>query len=287
MNDTNSAAAAGGSLRVAISDGDTGFVQVLTKRLDRLGWEHRVLSGAVPPERLVAMRLGALVLDLALLGPHAWEYLERVTRELPALPVIVCTGQSTVSQRVRGLRLGADDWITKPCHPEELIARVEAVTRRRRQADGPAADVVLAGEIEVRPDQFQVFAHGASIDLTRREFELIQLLAAAEGRVLEREEIYQRVWGYTMAHGDRSVDVFVRKLRSKLQQASPEWNYIHTHFGVGYRFAAERAEGEVAAASSVPVAAAEPAPVVGPGMPAAPTAQPGPDAAASDVHALV
>ena len=59
--------------------------------------------------------------------------------------------------------------------------------------------------------------------------------------MLEREEIYQRVWGYTMAHGDRSVDVFVRKLRSKLQQASPEWNYIHTHFGVGYRFAAERA----------------------------------------------
>jgi DNA-binding response OmpR family regulator len=100
---------------------------------------------------------------------------------------------------------------------------------------------MLAGEIEVRPDQFQVFAHGRSIDLTRREFELIQLLAGAEGRVLEREEIYQRVWGYTMAHGDRSVDVFVRKLRSKLQAASPDWHYIHTHFGVGYRFAPERA----------------------------------------------
>ena len=69
--------------------------------------------------------------------------------------------------------------------------------------------------------------------------------------MLEREEIYQRVWGYTMAHGDRSVDVFVRKLRSKLQQASPEWNYIHTHFGVGYRFAAEPA-GELPAVAAVP-----------------------------------
>jgi DNA-binding response OmpR family regulator len=256
MNDSNTQAATGGSLRVAISDGDSGFVQVLAKRLDRLGWEHRVLSGAVPPERLVAMRLGALVLDLALLGPHAWEYLERITRDLPALPIIVCTGQSTVSQRVRGLRLGADDWVTKPCHPEELIARLEAVTRRRRQADGPATDVVRAGEIEVRPDQFQVFAHGASVDLTRREFELIHLLAAAEGRVLEREEIYQRVWGYAMAHGDRSVDVFVRKLRSKLQQASPDWSYIHTHFGVGYRFAAEQAGGEVAAAAAPAVTSA-------------------------------
>jgi DNA-binding response OmpR family regulator len=274
MSETNPAAAAGGSLRVAISDGDTGFVQVLAKRLDRLGWEHRVLTGAVPVDRLVAMRLGALVLDLALLGPHAWEYLERVTRELPALPVIVCTGQSTVSQRVRGLRMGADDWISKPCHPEELIARLEAVARRRRQADGSGTAKVLAGEIEVCPDQFQVFAHGVSIDLTRREFELIQLLAAAEGRVLEREEIYQRVWGYTMAHGDRSVDVFVRKLRSKLQQASPDWHYIHTHFGVGYRFAAERA-GAVAVAVAVAGAPVAPAPVAVAEAPVAPAAGPG------------
>lgn len=239
MTDTTNVVAA--PLRVAVSDGDTGFVQVLGKRLDRLGWEHLLLTGAVPIERLVAMRLGAFVIDLALLGPHAWPYLEKVTTELPALPVIVCTGQSTVAQRVRGLRLGADDWVTKPCHPEELIARVEAVARRRRHADAAAAAdaAVLAGEIEIRPDQFQAFAHGSSIDLTRREFELVQLLAAAQGRVLEREEIYQRVWGYTMAHGDRSVDVFVRKLRSKFQQVSPGWNYIHTHFGVGYRFAAE------------------------------------------------
>jgi DNA-binding response OmpR family regulator len=227
-------------------------VQVLTKRLDRLGWEHRVLAGPLPVDRLVAMRLGALVIDLAMLGQHAWDYLERVSNELPGLPIVVCTGQSTVAQRVRGLRLGADDWVTKPFHPEELIARIEVVARRRRQADGPeAAPPVVAGEIEVRADQFQAFARGRSIELTRREFELIALLAGARGRVLEREDIYQRVWGYTMAHGDRSVDVFVRKLRSKLQQASPEWNYIHTHFGVGYRFAAEPVEeslgtGEVA-----------------------------------------
>lgn len=271
MTDTNIAAA--DPLRVAVSDGDTGFVQVLTKRLDRLGWEHIVLTGAVPPERLVAMRLGAFVVDLALLGPQAWSYLERVTRELPALPIIVCTGQSTVAQRVRGLRMGADDWVTKPCHPEELIARLEAVARRRRLAEAAAvADRVVAGEIVIRADQFQAFAHDRSIDLTRREFELIQLLAAAEGRVLEREEIYTRVWGYTMAHGDRSVDVFVRKLRSKLQKASPGWTYIHTHFGVGYRFSAEpvievvepdarNRPGPVDAPAPAPASSDEPDPV--------------------------
>ena len=97
----------------------------------------------------------------------------------------------------------------------------------------------MAGELEIRTDQFQAFVGGQSVDLTRREFELLQLLAEARGRVLEREDIYQRVWGYAMAHGDRSVDVFVRKLRQKLEAASPKWRYIHTHFGIGYRFEPE------------------------------------------------
>jgi DNA-binding response OmpR family regulator len=242
-------------LRVAVLDGDSGFLQVLTKRLDRLGWEHRVLTSAPLPEQLVPMRLGALVIDLATLGPQAWDYLDRVCSELPGLAVIVCTGRSSVAQRVRGLRMGADDWVTKPCHPEEVIARLEAVARRRRRSEAPSSSgPVMAGEVEIRADQYQAFVGGRSIDLTRREYELIALLADAEGRVLEREDIYQRVWGYAMARGDRSVDVFVRKLRQKLEKASPDWRYIHTHFGVGYRFGAEPVEGSAAAEA---VAAAE------------------------------
>jgi DNA-binding response OmpR family regulator len=247
-------------LRLAVIDNDSGFLQVLDKRLERLGWEHRTLASAVPVETIVAMRLSALVMDLSILGPGAWDYLDRVCAELPGLGVVVCTGQSTVAQRVRGLRLGADDWLTKPCHPEELIARVESVIRRRRRSDarqerGPVA----AGELAIRSDRFQAFVDGVSVDLTRREFELIELLAGSEGRVLEREEIYQRVWGYAMARGDRSVDVFVRKLRQKLEKASPDWRYIHTHFGVGYRFAAEPVEGSAPAVREQQAALAEPA----------------------------
>ncbi|HLH14309.1 MAG TPA: response regulator transcription factor, partial [Solirubrobacteraceae bacterium] len=236
-------------------DGDSGFLHVLEKRVRARGWQQRVLSGAVPVEELVALRLGALVIDLAVLGAPAWAYLEQVCAALPALPVIVCTGPSTVAQRVRGLRLGADDWITKPCHPEEVIARVQSVVRRRRHSTGRTeSEPILAGEVEIRSDRFQAFVGERSIDLTRREFELIELLAAAEGRVLEREEIYSRLWGYTMVRGDRSVDVFVRKLRQKLEKASPKWRYIHTHFGIGYRFAAESVEivDPSAVPSSVP-----------------------------------
>ena len=190
------------------------------------------------------MRVNALVVDLALLGPGGWEFLERVSAALPGMGVIVCTGPTSVSQRVRGLRAGADDWVTKPCHPEEVLARVEAVIRRRkRSSERVDTGPLVAGELEIRADQFQAFVRGRSIDLTRREFELLELLAQSQGKVLQREEIYQAVWGYAMAHGDRSVDVFVRKLRQKLEQASPDWHYIHTHFGVGYRFQPERPGG--------------------------------------------
>ncbi|HXM86179.1 MAG TPA: response regulator transcription factor [Solirubrobacteraceae bacterium] len=247
---------ASSALRIAVLDRDSGFIQVLSKRLDRLGWEHRVLASPVPAEAVVAMRLSALVVDLAVLGPQAWDWLERLCDALPDLGIVVCTGPSTVAQRVRGLRLGADDWITKPCHPEEVIARVQSVVRRRRRPNGRTeSKPVIAGEVEIRSDRFQAFVGEESLDLTRREFELIELLAAAEGRVLEREEIYSRLWGYTMVRGDRSVDVFVRKLRQKLEKASPRWRYIHTHFGIGYRFAAESLD----AASDVEIPASVPA----------------------------
>jgi DNA-binding response OmpR family regulator len=231
-------------IRLAVIDSDSAFLTVLAKRIEGAVWEHRVLPGTVPVDELVAMKLNALVVDISVLGPQGWEFLERVCGSIPGLGVLVCTSQSTVAQRVRGLRLGADDWIGKPCHPEEVMARVEAVVRRRKRAAtrleiGP----VLYGELEIRPDQYQAFVSGRSVGLTRREFELLQLLAEAHGQVIEREEIYQKVWGYAMAHGDRSVDVFVRKLRQKLQAHSGGWTYIHTHFGIGYRFDPEPVEG--------------------------------------------
>jgi DNA-binding response OmpR family regulator len=232
-------------LRVAVIDRDPGFMQVLANRLGALGCEHRALSTPATVETLVAMRLNALVLDLAVVGPDSWDYLERVCGRLPGLAVIVCTGPSSVAQRVRGLRLGADAWMTKPCHPEELICVIEAAVRRHRRHELPQIDVAATiGDITIRPDLYQAYVGEQSLELTAREFEILQLLAQSD-RVLRREEIYERVWGYAMAHGDRSVDVFVRKLRQKLRAISPGWSYIHTHFGVGYRFAPEPEVGQI------------------------------------------
>jgi DNA-binding response OmpR family regulator len=238
------------AVRVALIDDDSGFITVLDRRFQALGWERDVLGYAVGPDQLAALRIHALIINPVLTG---LEYIERISGSLPGLAMLVCTGPAPLADRVRALRGGADDWMTKPCHPEELVARVQAILRRRRTGDVPPEDSALsAGELTIRPDRFQAFAGDHSADLTRKEFELLRLLAHAEGRVLEREQIYQRVWGYTMVRGDRSVDVFVRKLRQKLERVSPGHSYVHTHFGVGYRFAAQRADGTEAPQQSPP-----------------------------------
>jgi DNA-binding response OmpR family regulator len=231
------------AIRVALIDDDSGLVTVLDRRFAALRWEREVLGYAAGPDQLAALRLHALIVNPTLTG---LDYLERTASALPGLALLVVSSPAPVAERVRGLRGGVDDWVTKPCHPEELVARIQAVLRRRRTGETPIGDAILvAGELAIRPDRFDAYVGEEPATLSRKEYELLYQLAAADGRVLEREDIYQRVWGYTMARGDRSVDVFVRKLRQKLERLSPAWRYVHTHFGVGYRFAAERVDGAV------------------------------------------
>jgi DNA-binding response OmpR family regulator len=228
-------------VRVAIIDDDSGLITVLERRFAALRWDYELLAYPATHEQLAAMRIHALLVNPALTG---LDYIERIALALPGLAMLVMSERAPVAERVRGLRGGADDWVTKPCHPEELVARIEAVLRRRRVGELPAEDTtIVAGELAIRPDRFDAYVGEQAASLSRKEYELLALLAGAEGRVLEREEIYQRVWGYTMVRGDRSVDVFVRKLRHKLERLSPGWVYVHTHFGVGYRFAAEPSSG--------------------------------------------
>ena len=246
-------------VRLALIDDDSGLVSVLDRRLEAIGWQREVIGYGASHDQLAALRLHALIYNPAIAG---LDYVERMAGALPGLGLLVVASPSPVADRVRALRGGADDWITKPCHPDELVARVEAVLRRRRMGDVPSQDVTInAGELAIRPDRFDVYVAGRPASLSRREYELLHLLAAANGQVLEREDVYQRVWGYTMARGDRSVDVFVRKLRLKLEAASPGWRYVHTHFGVGYRFAAEPLGPDAdAVATSSAGAAATPEP---------------------------
>jgi DNA-binding response OmpR family regulator len=233
-------------VRIVLVDDDSGLLTLLARRLEALRWAHEVMTYAPGPDQLAAMRAHAMILNPALSG---MDYIERIANAMPNLALLVIADPAPVADRVRALRTGADDWVTKPCHPEELIARVQAIIRRRRVGELPLDDdPIVAGELTVRPDRFDAYVGGEPAGLSRKEYELLRQLAVADGRVLERELIYQRVWGYAMVRGDRSVDVFVRKLRNKLEQISPGWRYVHTHFGVGYRFAPEQSESAPAVA---------------------------------------
>jgi DNA-binding response OmpR family regulator len=234
------------ALRVAVVDGDSGFLLVLAKRLDRLGWSHRLIAPTVPIETIASMPLDALVLDPAILGPRCWDWFQRLCQARPTFRILICTSSSTVAERVRALEMGADDWLSKPCHSEELVARIEAAVGRRRRSEPRDTERFMIGEVEICPDQYQAFVDNESLDLTRREYELIELFASADNEVFDRELIYRTLWHRTMLRNDRSVDVFVHKLRRKLEQASPGWRYIHTHWGLGYRFAPQLIDGSEA-----------------------------------------
>ena len=226
-----------GRPRIAVLAADPAFVHVLLNRVDRLGWQALAHETAPSPHELLGDRLSAVVIDPEILSEDVFGYIETLAKVAPELALVVVSQAGSVRDRVRALHLGADDWIMKPCHPDEVAARIEAILRRARRATSRLMTAPsVSGELEIDLSRFQVYVRDQSLDFTRREFEVLRLLASAPGKVLTREEIYEQVWGYRMAHGDRSVDVFVRKVRQKLEKASPSWTYIHTHFGLGYRF---------------------------------------------------
>jgi DNA-binding response OmpR family regulator len=178
-------------LTLAVLDRDSGFLTVLAKRVERAGWQYRLLPSRISTKALAeTVRADVLILDIAVLGSRRFSRLASLCDLRPDLSIVVCTETSTVAERVYALRLGVDDWLGKPCHPEELMARVEAVTFHRRRPEPRALEPVLLGEVEVRPDQYQAFVNGDSLRLTRREYQLIELMSRAGPEVLAREQIY-------------------------------------------------------------------------------------------------
>ena len=181
----------------------------------------------------------AVVLDLNLPVIDGLEVC-RILRARPAsaaVPIIMLTARASESDRIRGLDIGADDYVTKPFSPRELVARVRAALRRNRP-EGPAAakdeqDVYRGKHLLADFDAVSVSVDGAQVRLTRREFELLQFLVQNRNRVISRDRLLERVWGYDHAVETRSVDVHVGRLRGKLGAAAGQ---IETVVGLGYRF---------------------------------------------------
>ena len=231
---------------VLIVEDDEAISDAIAYALDRAGFRTlRATDGAQGLRIFRQQRPDLVILDLMLPQMDGWKVTEELRREDARVPVIVCSARTSEFDRVHGLEMGADDYVTKPFSMKELLARVNAHLRRvesHRQPDG-AAPIESEGLV-IDPDQVQAFVDGRTVGFTPREFEVLYALARAEGKPVARERVYREVWGYEMIRGDRSVDVFVRKVRQKLASARPEISYVQTHYGVGYRFEAAAADLE-------------------------------------------
>ncbi len=174
-----------------------------------------------------------IILDLNLPGMDGSEVAARL-REESDVYILMLTARSEESDRVAGLRIGADDYVTKPFSPRELVARVEAILRRRRNHK-PVSRAVTFAHVTIDPDSFEAYAGETLLDLTQTEFNVLLELARHAGRVLTREQLIDRVWGVDFYGNERVVDVYVGQVRRKLEQATGE-ALIQTVRGVGYKF---------------------------------------------------
>jgi DNA-binding response OmpR family regulator len=224
--------------RILLIEDDPTVSEVVTRYLEREGFSvEAVADGARGLERALESPADLLVLDLMLPGVDGLEICERV-RAVASVPIVMLTAKGAEDDRVTGLELGADDYLSKPFSPRELTARVKSVLRRSRGGeDVPGGDgqTLRAGTLEVDTRSHQATKDDRPLALTNLEFELLAFLMRHPGRVYRREELLDHVWGYTF--GDTStVTVHVRRLREKVEPDPANPTYIQTVWGLGYRF---------------------------------------------------
>jgi DNA-binding response OmpR family regulator len=191
-------------------------------------------SGEAALERFAELPPDVVLIDLMLPGMDGFECCRQL-RRTSAVPVIMVTARTDTHDVVAGLEAGADDYVTKPFVAKELAARIRALLRRTRPVDDP--DLLNFGEIEVRPDEGTVRRAGLEVHCTRTEFRLLCELAANPGKVLSREQLLDRVWGYDYFGDGRLVDVHIRRLRIKVEPDAANPRHILTVRGMGYKLA--------------------------------------------------
>jgi len=214
---------------VVIVEDEPAIADIQRLYLAREGYDVVVATTGEDALDLIRQRRPvAVVLDVGLPGIDGVEVLRRLRSDGDDTPVLVVTARDEEVDRVLGLEMGADDYVTKPFSPRELVARVRAVLRRGRRAE--RTDELSAGTVVMRPDERRVMVDGAEVELTPTEFELLEALLRNPGHVFTRDELLTDVWRYTSAVTTRTVDVHVAQLRAKLGDALA----IRTVRGVGY-----------------------------------------------------
>jgi len=227
--------------RILVVDDDKSIVKVLTAYLEQSNYQ--VLSaydGEMALHTLRRERPDLVILDLMMPRRDGWEVtnLVRADKSLAATPIIMLTARVEDTDKIVGLELGADDYITKPFNPREVVARVKALLRRKKldQTQSAPSHKLITGQLQLDLDQHLFFVENSQIELTRTEFNLMQLFMENPGYTLTRDDLLEKAMGYAYAGLGRTLDTHVRNLRRKIESDPDNPQYIQTIYGVGYRF---------------------------------------------------
>ena len=227
--------------KVLIVEDDEVIASSMAQHLLGAGFDPVTVGrGEVGLARLRYEAPDVVVLDLMLPGLDGWSLIESARAEGIGTPIIVVSARGTEHDRVHALQIGADDYLVKPFSMKELVARVQAAARRGGRAQPEErGDPIEIEELRIDPREVQAYVDGGNVELTSTEFRLLYALALDRGRVTTRDELLQKIWGRRETHRDRTVDVFVRRLRDKIDRRASKHTFIHTRYGVGYRLEPE------------------------------------------------
>jgi len=237
---------------ILIADDETSVQKLVRLQLKEEGF--RVITASTGEEavaRTIEQRPDLVILDLVLPDISGYEVLTRL-RERGPIPVILLTSKRRDSDKIRGLEMGADDYLTKPFNPDELAARIRAVLRRARWEEGSSGEPVEVNDLNIDVEGRIVLRHGELVPLTRTEWSLLEVLVRSQGKALMNREILSRVWGPEYVDDLQYLRVWISRLRRKLEPDRPDESIIRTFPGMGYMFRDPVAEEEAARAALEP-----------------------------------
>lgn len=235
------------SQKVLVVDDEQSIVTLLQYNLQQSGFEVvTAYDGEEGLEKIFSEKPDIVVLDLMLPKMDGVEVCKSVRNEKNQVPILMLTAKDDEFDKVLGLELGADDYMTKPFSPREVIARIKAILRRsntvKNVEDEKDNKEVIIGKIKVLPEHFEAYRNDELLDLTPKEFELLIYLIERQGRVITREHMLNSVWNYEFAGDSRIVDVHISHLREKIEENPKQPQYIKTVRGLGYKLESPKRE---------------------------------------------
>jgi len=223
--------------KILVVDDEPSIVTLLKFNLEQAGFEVLTASdGNEGYDTARREKLDVIILDLMLPGMDGMDVCKQLRLGKINTPILMLTAKSDELDKILGLELGADDYITKPFSPREVVARVKAILRRAEtKTEEETADAIKVGDLRILPEQFEAYFKEKKLELTPKEFELLLYLANHAGKVLSRDQLLDAVWNFDFAGDTRIVDVHISHLREKMEEDTKQPQYIKTVRGFGYK----------------------------------------------------